>query len=65
METKRYELLFSDLEVGHPELGWVKRKPLPTSSPYYNEDEDLSFVRMLHRKGIDARVVEGIAYVEV
>lgn len=54
----RYELLFSDIEMGHRDLGWLPRL-------FKNaDDEDLNYERFLNRKGIKARVVEGVAYVE-
>lgn len=54
---KAYELLFSDHELGHPELGYIPRKEDP-------DDEDRAFARHLRRAGFsDVRVHDGRATV--
>jgi hypothetical protein len=56
--TKRYELLFSDVEIGHPELGWMPRTLGDT------DKEDDEYKRFLKARGIKARVYNGYAVVE-
>lgn len=64
MSTKtRYELLFSDTEMGHNDLGWMPRTLGSGVDEDCADDEDLAYQRFLMRSGFNARVVEGVAYV--
>lgn len=54
----KYELTMSDNELGHSELGFMKRKQ--NEDP---DDEDVRYQRFLVKNGFKARVRDGIAYV--
>jgi hypothetical protein len=57
-QATKYELLFSDLRMGHPDLGWMPRK-----SSCCADDEDLAYQRFLRAQGVEARVHDGYAFV--
>lgn len=59
MAATRYELLFSDIKMGHPELGWMPRGNFKDL-----DDEDLKYQRFLKSRGISARVQGGYAWVD-
>ncbi|HEY8096884.1 MAG TPA: hypothetical protein VIE65_12450 [Methylobacter sp.] len=59
MKSNRYVLLFSDLEVGHPELGFVSREDCRDP-----DEEDIRFQRMLVKQGCRRiQVHDGIAQI--
>lgn len=58
-KSKRYELLFSDTEMGHPDLGWMPRR-----DDVIEDDEDFAYRKFLRNRGIVARVRDGYAWVE-
>lgn len=59
MATRTYDLLMSDIQFGHPALGWIDRKQ--DENP---DDEDLRYQRFLREKNIKARVYHCQAHVE-
>jgi len=64
--TKKYELEYDDATIGHPELGMMTRddRIFTGADGYDAEQEDEAYQRFLKQKGINARVVEGTAYVD-
>lgn len=46
--VKTYELTFSDLEMGHPDLGFVSREDCRDE-----DEEDARYSRSLRDKGLD------------
>lgn len=53
MATKKIELLFSDVDFGVHEWGFLPRMDDP-------DDEDVAYQKHLRAIGIDARVSDGI-----
>jgi hypothetical protein len=64
MSETRYELLFSDIDMGCEELGWIERDMKALQEAYGVEDEDAAYRRFLKAKGIVARVHGGYAWVK-
>lgn len=60
---KTYALLFSDLEMGHDELGWMPRDRKTLMKAYSVEDEDAAYTRFLKNLNIVAQVHGGYAVV--
>ena len=59
-EKKRIEMLFSDIDFGTEEYGYI-----PRPQDMDCDDEDRTYERYLHRKHLlNARVVDGVMYIE-
>ena len=55
--ARKIELLFSDVSFGTEEFGFIPR--LRSFNP---DKEDLSYVKYLKSKGVDARVANGYVW---
>lgn len=60
----KYELLFSDLVMGHPDLGWMPRDMVKLQAAYGVEDEDQAYCVFLNDRGITAAIMGGYAWVK-
>ena len=64
--SKTLELVYDDVEVGHPELGMMKRdeRIFTGEGGYDADDEDEAYQRFLKAKGVKARVVDGKVFLQ-
>lgn len=64
--TKKYQLLFSDVAMGHPDLGWMKYEENKLKHSDDPDDVDLAYIRFLYGRGFkNVRVYCGYAWVDV
>ena len=64
--SRKLELQYNDVEVGHPDLGFMPRdeRIFTGKDGYCADDEDEEYTRWLAQKGTVARVVDGTIYVD-
>jgi hypothetical protein len=64
--SRKLELVYSDVEIGHPELGMMPRdeRIFTGKDGYDADDEDEAYQRFLKQKGVQARVVEGTVFLD-
>ncbi len=61
-----YDLVYDDVEIGHPDLGFMPRdqRAFTNEDGYDADDEDEAYQRFLYEKGTRARVVDGVVHIE-
>lgn len=64
--SKTLELVYDDVEVGHPELGMMPRdeRIFTGADGYDADDEDEAYQKFLKGKGIKARVLDGKVFLQ-
>jgi hypothetical protein len=63
--TKKLELEYGNVEIGHPDLGFMPRdeRIFTGKGGYDGDDEDKAYEQWLRTKGIRARVSDAVAEV--
>lgn len=62
--TKKFAILYSDVEMGVPDFGFIQRNARLQNPEDACDAEDVRFERYLAKKGIKARCVDGYIWVD-